>query len=171
MAGVLQFPGRAALVLACVLAAFSARSADAPAIHVDASEVGPRPLEDQTRSSVVRDYLRAWQDLSRALDENRADLLDASFVGTVKEKLSDTIQQQKEDGVSSRYRPSRHQIHLVFYSPEGMSVQLVDAIDYELEVVNQGKSLGNEHVRARYVAVLTPAEVRWKVRILEAAPQ
>lgn len=171
MGGLVQFRGSTALVLACVFAAVSARSADAPGIRVDASDVGPRPMEEQTRSSVVRDYLRAWQDLSRALEENRTDFLDASFVGRAKDRLTETIQQQKEAGISTRYRPSHHQIHLVFYSPEGMSVELVDAVDYEVEVVDHGKSLGAEPVRTRYVAVLTPTEVRWKLRIWQAAPE
>jgi hypothetical protein len=28
-----------------------------------------------------------------------------------------------------------------------------------------------QHVRARYVAVLTPTEVRWKVRVFQAEPE
>jgi len=32
-------------------------------------------------------------------------------------------------------------------------------------------ALTTQHVRARYVAVLTPTEVRWKVRVFQAEPE
>jgi hypothetical protein len=161
---------------AAVLGAFLgitvfAISADKAAVHVDTSRVGPRQLEEQTQASIVRDYLDAWKALSRALEQNRTDLLDAAFVGTAKEKFADTIQQQRETGVKGIYRDSRHNLELAFYSPEGMSIQVIDTVEYDVEVMDQGHSQGTQHVRTRYVAVLTPTEVRWKVRILQAEPQ
>ena len=97
------------------------------------ASVGPRTLEKQTETSVIRDYQQAWQSLSAALEENRPDLLDADFVGIAKEKLTNTIQDQEKLGIQTRYRDRNHDIKLIFYSPEGLSIQLVDTVDYDVQ--------------------------------------
>jgi hypothetical protein len=120
---------------------------------------------------VVRDYLQAWRSLSSALEENRADLLDPDFVGAAKEKLVDTVREQEKLGLQTRYRDSAHDLQLVFYSPEGLSVQLIDTVTYDVQIMDHEKVQATQHVRARYVAVLTPTEVRWKVRVFQAEPE
>jgi hypothetical protein len=60
---------------------------------------------------------------------------------------------------------------LVFYSPEGLSIQLLDTVEYDVQVLDHGKLQTTQHVRAHYVAVMTPTEVRWKVRIFQAKPE
>jgi hypothetical protein len=51
-------------------------------------------------------------------------------------------------------------------------VQLVDTVEYEMQIVDHDQVLAQpQHVRARYVAVLTPTEVRWKVRVFQAQPE
>lgn len=160
------------LMLAASLAATLLFSGfEQPAVRVDADAAGPRSLETQTRTAVVRDYLQAWKSLSGALQESRADLLDASFVGVAKEKLGDAVRQQQELGMKTRYRDVSHDLKIVFYSPEGLSVQLLDTVQYDVQVVDHDKTLATQHVRARYVAVLTPTEVRWKVRFFQAQPE
>jgi hypothetical protein len=131
--------------------------------------VGPRPVEKQTQSSIVRDYLQAWQTLGGALGENRADLLDGYFVGVAKEKLTDTIREQQHLGIQTSYRDQSHDLQVVFYSPEGLSIQLVDNVEYDMDVRDHGKIVGTQHVRTRYVAVLTPTESRWKIRVFQSA--
>jgi hypothetical protein len=130
--------------------------------------VGPRPIEKQTQSSLVRDYLEAWQTLGTALHQNRAALLDEYFVGLAKEKLADTIREQQKLGIQTIYRDESHDIQVVFYSPEGLSIQLLDNAEYGVEVRDHGKTVGIQHVKARYVAVLTPTESRWKVRVFQS---
>ncbi len=136
--------------------------------RVESSAVGPRTLEAQTGTAVVRDYLEAWQGMSRALQANRAELLDADFIGIAKEKLANTIHQQQQIGVQTLYKDESHHIKLVFYSPEGLSIQLLDDVDYEVTVTGAQKLAATQHLRARYVAVLSPTESRWKVRILQS---
>jgi hypothetical protein len=128
-------------------------------------------LEKQTETAVVRDYLQAWHSLSGALEQNRTDLLNADFVGTAKEKLSDTIQEQAKLGIQTRYTDKAHDVQLVFYSPEGLSIQLVDTVDYDVQLIDHEKPQITQHVRARYIAVLTPTEVQWKVRVFQAEPE
>ena len=162
---------KAALLACAILAALMLSAFEQPAIRVDAGAVGPRTLEAQTRTAVVRDYLQGWQTLSAALQENRADLLDASFVGMAREKLGDTVSEQQALGIKVRYRDLSHDVKIVFYSPEGLSVQLLDTVEYEIQITEHDRVLDTQHVRTPYVAVLSPTEVRWKVRVLQAQPQ
>jgi hypothetical protein len=129
--------------------------------------VGPRPMEQQTQSSVIRDYLLAWQTMDAALTQNRPDLLDAVFVGKAKEKLVETIRQQQGLGIETSYLPRSHDIKVTFYSPEGLSIELLDEVQYDVHVRKGEQSLGSEHVRTQYIAVLSPTESRWKVRVFQ----
>lgn len=130
---------------------------------------GPRPLPDQTGSAAIRDYLLSWQSLRAALEQNRTELLDPAFVGTAREKLSETIQQQSMLGLRTRYRDRTHDIQIVFYSPEGLSIELTDKVEYDVQVINHDGVKTEQHINARYFIVLTPAEVRWRVRVFQAA--
>jgi hypothetical protein len=160
-------------VIACsILIALFVGASDQPRVRVEPTDsVGPRTLEKQTETAVVRDYLQAWHSLSGALEQNRTDLLNADFVGTAKEKLSDTIQEQAKLGIQTRYTDKAHDVQLVFYSPEGLSIQLVDTVDYDVQLIDHEKPQITQHVRARYIAVLTPTEVQWKVRVFQAEPE
>ena len=163
---------KSTLVACSVLAALFVGASDQPKVRVEPTDsVGPRTLEKQTETAVVRDYLQAWHSLSGALEQNRADLLNADFVGTAKEKLSDTIKEQSKLGIQTRYLDKAHDVQIVFYSPEGLSIQLVDTVDYDVQLIDHEKPQITQHVRARYVAVLTPTEVQWKVRVFQAEPE
>lgn len=159
-------------IVALLFAAILALGSDQPAVHVEPTDsVGPRPLEKQTETAVIRDYLQAWRSMSAALEQNRADLLDPDFIGTAKEKLAGTIRDQAKLGIHTRYRDTAHDIQLVFYSPEGLSIQVVDTVEYDVQILDGEAVVTTQHVRAPYVAVLTPTEVRWKVRVFQAEPE
>ena len=160
------------IIMCSLFPTIVALGSDHPAVRAAPTElVGPRPLERQTETAVIRDYLQAWRSMSDAFDQNRTDRLDPDFIGAAKEKLAGTIREQASLGIHTRYRDGAHDLQLVFYSPEGLSIQLVDTVEYDMEVLDRDKVLAAQHVRARYVAVLTPTEVRWKVRILQAEPE
>jgi hypothetical protein len=164
--------GKPFLIVCSVLATLFVWGSDQPAVRVEPTDsVGPRTLEKQTETAVIRDYLQAWRSLSGALEQNRADLLNRDFVGTAKEKLADTIREQAKLGIQTRYRDGKHDVQLVFYSPEGLSIQLVDTVEYDVQLLDHEKLQTTQHVRARYVAVLTPTEVQWKVRVFQAEPE
>ncbi len=151
-----------------ILAAVLLSASTEPAVHVAPMDaVGPRTMESQTQASVIRDYLLAWQSVNAAMTQNRPELLDAVFVGKAKEKLAETVREQQSLGIETSYLPKSHDIRIVFYSPEGLSIQLLDEVEYDVNVRKGEQSLGSEHVRARYVAVLSPTETRWKVRVFQ----
>jgi hypothetical protein len=160
-----QFPCLA-LFLAVVVAAAQ------PAVHVDSSKLqGPRVLEEQTRLAAVRDYLDAWRSMSSSLQQNRPGPLDRDFVGPAQEKLAGTVAQQARVGIRTRYTDLSHDLQFVFYDPRGLSIEMVDNAEYEVQVFDHDKALAAQRVHARYVIVLTPAELRWKVRVFQASPQ
>ena len=157
------------LLMCSVLAAAPALRADQPSVHIRPTNLdGPRVLNDQTRESVIRNYLEAWQSVSAAMQQNRPQLLDRDFVGTAKDKLTDTIQSQATMGMSTRYQERSHDVQIVFYSPEGLSIQLVDTVEYDVQIFDKGKAVGTpQALKARYLVVLTPAQTRWRVRIFQ----
>jgi len=143
--------------------------ADEPTVRVAPSQLqGSRPLEKQTESSVIRNYLESWKSLQEALDQNQAGKLDRDFVGVARDKLGDTIEAQNRMGVHTRYQDLSHDLQIVFYSPEGLSIQMTDNVEYRQQIFEKDKVLSTTVVRRRYLVVLTPSEVRWQVRILQA---
>jgi len=129
---------------------------------------GPRPLEEQTKNAAVRNYLQAWETVRTALDRNDIGPLDRDFTGTARDKLGETVQQQAAAGIHTRYQDKSHDIRIVFYSPDGLSLELTDDVQYDVQMLERDKQLTTQQVHAHYVVVLTPAEVRWRVRVFQA---
>jgi hypothetical protein len=159
------------LMSAIVLTAFSALATAQSSVQVEPTKLnGPRPLAKQTESAVVRDYLQAWRTMDAAMSQNRQDLLDQNFVGVAREKLAAAIAAQGKAGLSTHYQDRTHDIKIIFYSPDGLSIQLTDTIEYDEQLLDHGKTVVVQPVHVRYVAVLTPTEVQWKVRVLQSEP-
>lgn len=157
------------LILSCALATPPAALAYEASVRVEPPQLrGSRPMEKQTEAAVIRDYLQSWKSLQAAFDQNQATLLDAYFVGTAREKLGKTIEDQAKLGIHTHYLERAHDLQIVFYSPEGLSIQMTDAVEYEEQVFDHDRVLATKSIRKRYLVVLTPAEVRWRVRIFQA---
>lgn len=163
---------RAIVVAWAVTSVAYALAPDEAQVHVETPHLDtPRPLNDRTREAAIRDYLESWKAMTAAFEQNQPGLLDADFAGTARDQLTATIQQQAALGLRTRYQPVSHNIQIVFYSPEGLSIQLVDNIEYDVQILNTNKVLAARQVHARYIAVLTPTEVRWRVRLFQASPE
>jgi hypothetical protein len=160
------------LILCTGFAAASVLRADQAAVRVEPANLqGPRPLQDQSKAAVIHDYLQAWQGLRGALEQNRPELLEADFVGTARDKLAETVQQQAELGIRTRYQDRSHDLRILFYSPDGLSIELTDKVEYDVQVIDHDKVITTQRERTRYLVVLTPAEVRWRVRVFQSAPE
>jgi hypothetical protein len=160
------------LILCTTVTAATAVAGAQATIRVEPAALqGPRVLQDQTRAAVIRDYLQSWRSFNTALDQNSPDLLNADFVGAAKDKLTDTIRQQTALGIRTRYQDLSHDLQIVFYSPEGMSIELTDKVEYDVQLIDHDKITTTQRVSARYIVVLTPAEVRWRVRVFQAVPE
>ena len=160
------------LILCIVFNTASSLGAGQASVRVEPANLqGPRPLQEQTGTTAIRDYLQSWESFRAALEQNRADLLDPDFVGIAKERLADTIQKQTTLGIRTRYVDRAHDLQIVFYSPEGLSIELTDNVEYDVQVLDQNKVTMTQRMSARYIVVLTPAEVRWRVRVFQAVPE
>jgi hypothetical protein len=159
------------MVMGCVLGMpLAALAADAPSVRIEIPQLqGSRALEKQTETAVIRDYLQSWKSFGAALDQNEPSLLDQDFVGRARDQLAATIDDQTKAGIHTRYEDRSHDLQIVFYSPEGLSIQLIDTVEYDELVFDHDKLLATKTAHARYVVILTPSEVRWKVRVFQAA--
>lgn len=159
--------------LAILATAFAARcvlAASVPSISINAEHATPREIEDTTQRALSRDYATAWQAMIEALDQNRADLLGANFLGTADDKLTATIQEQAKAGLHQHITDQGHSVDAVFYSPEGSAIELHDTAHLQIDVMDGSKVVHSENATVHYVALLTAAENSWKVRVLEAVP-
>lgn len=160
---------RAAFIFGAVFFAGVLPAAAQPLVRIEPTKLeGQRTMERTTQEAVIRDYLQSWQSLHFAFDQNRPDLLDADFVGDARERLGDSIQQQTALGIRTQYVDQSHDVQIVFYSPEGLSIELIDDVEYDVQLFDHDKAKGTNHLHARYIAVLTPSESRWRVRMLQA---
>jgi hypothetical protein len=161
---------RLALLISLCLAA--PLLAAQPDVRVEPSHLqGPRQLADQTATAVIKDYIESWLSLRAALEQNRPELLDRDFVGGARNKLAETIRQQASLGLTTSYQDRSHDVQIVFYSPEGLSVELTDTVQYDVQVRDGDKVIASQPVTQRYLVVLTPAEVRWRVRVFQSSAQ
>lgn len=160
----------ASLAAAPLLAGAQPEAGAQPDVRVEPAHLqGPRQLADQTATAAIQNYIEAWKSLRAALEQNRPELLDRDFVGGARDKLAETIRQQARLGLRTSYRDRSHDLQIVFYSPEGLSVELTDNVQYDVQVSDGDKVIATQPVHERYLVVLTPTEVRWRVRVFEAS--
>ena len=154
--------------LGCAVAAFAA---DQPAcasnlrisrVHGSFSRKRPRP---QFRTISIHGGV-----LSNAFSQNRPDLLDQRFIGEAEDKLATRLSNSNQR-IHTVYHDKSHDVKILFYSPDGLSIELADAVQYDVQLFDHDKAIGTERVHARYIVVLTPTEVRWRVRIFQAQPE
>jgi hypothetical protein len=164
-------PARFVSLLLGTFALVPGALAQQPSVKVEPPALmSSRPIEKQTETSVLRDYLQAWRNLGTAMQTNQAEPLDASFIGTAHDKLVEIIGAQTNAGIRTRYQDISHDLQFVFYSTEGQSIELVDNVQYDEQISSSAGSLPVQHLSARYVVVLTPSDVQWRVRIFQGGP-
>ncbi|MBS1852889.1 MAG: hypothetical protein JST79_18450 [Acidobacteria bacterium] len=157
-----------ALAMCCLLG--SAAAQETPAVKFVSTAAGPRPMEEQTARSVVRDYGEAWRALAEASKQSRPDLLGPYFVGAARESLSQGLKNQQKNGMRTRYLNQAHSLEALFYAPEGDILQLQDTADYQFRVLSDDQVVHDEHIVVRYIVLMTPGADRWVVRQIQAVP-
>lgn len=144
-----------------------AAAQDLPSVQLNADNTVGKPLEDLTRKAITRDYAKAWNTLAKALETNNAGLIDGDFVGVAADKLTSGIEQQAKAGLHRRYVDRGHKVDVLFYSPDGTSMQLRDTAQLQIQLLDGEKVLHSDNVTRQYISLMTPTEVRWKVRVLQ----
>ncbi len=164
----------AAIAIALVFSiAPRARAAepDIPEVQLNADRTTGRPVEELTQKAVVRDYASAWRTLENAVNWNNPWIIENDFVGIAQEKLQKLVAEQSKAGLRTRYVDHGHKLDVLFYSPEGSSIQVRDTARLEIQLLDGDKLVHSEQTTLRYISLLTPTEVRWKVRLLQAVPE
>ena len=136
-------------------------------VELAAENAQPRQVEDTTQEAIVRDYASAWRALEQSLGNSGDSGLAANFAGTALDQLQSRLDGQRKSGVRTRYVDRGHQLEAVFYSPEGSAMQLHDTAQVEIQTYDGGTLLSSQPVTLHYVVLMTTAEDRWKVRLLE----
>jgi hypothetical protein len=142
-----------------------------PAVQLNTSNAQPRQLEDITQKAILRDYTAAWQAIGSALENNTLQPLNDNFTGFALDKLKQRVRDQKQHGLSTRIIDHGHKVDAIFYSPDGAAIELKDTASIETQVLDGGKVIHSDQAQVHYYAVMTGAEDRWKVRVLESSAE
>ena len=140
----------------------------APAVELFANAVGPRQIEPTLQQSIPRDYLKAWQTLSVALESGNATPLEQYWVGIAHSKFQRLVEDQARTGIQVRYRDISHHLQAAFYPTDGAALLLYDDAQLEVTVLRSGKIIHRESRTERYLVLMTPAQDRWLVRVLQS---
>lgn len=142
-----------------------------PAVQLTVKNAQPRQLEDITEKAILRDYTAAWKAIGTALENNTLQPLNENFSGFALDKLTQRVKDQKQHGLSTRIIDHGHKVDAIFYSPDGAAIELNDIASIETQVLDGGKVIHSDQAQIHYYAVMTGAEDRWKVRVLESSAQ
>lgn len=141
-----------------------------PAVQLNVDHATPREVSDTVQQAVVRDYSAAWQALAVALADNNAGALNDTFIGYAQDQLTQRIKDQQQTGLRTRVVDRGHNVEAVFYSTEGAAFELRDTATLETQILDGETVLHSERAQVRYYVIMTGAEDRWKVRVMENAP-
>ena len=158
----------AALLTSALAAAAPAQSP--PQVSLNAEGLTPRSIEQLTGANVSRDYARAWQDLERAVQDNRPALLHEQFAGAALERVSHRIADQNRNGLHTQIVDHGHRVKAIFYSPDGGAMQLMDDAQIQVQVFDGSRLVDSEDGPHRFIVLMTPGADRWYVRYLEEEP-
>lgn len=150
-----------------VAANFLAVARSAPAVHLDADGLTPRPIEQLTGTTIARHYSQAWSDLAEAMDSGQTGFLGEEFVGFAKDRLAKRIKEQNKAGLHVRIVDHGHQLKAVFYSADGTAMQLIDHAQLEIQTFDGSRLLDTDSAPREYIVLMTPGADRWYVRDLE----
>jgi hypothetical protein len=142
-----------------------------PAVQLNVKNAQPREVEDVTQTAIVRDYTLAWQAISTSLANNTLQPLNENFAGFALDKLTQRVKDQKQNGLTTRIIDHGHKVDAIFYSQDGAAIELKDTASIETQVLDGGTVIHSDQAQIHYYAVMTGAEDRWKVRVLESTAQ
>jgi hypothetical protein len=140
-----------------------------PAVQLNVDHATPREVNDTVQQAVLRDYSAAWQALTLALADNNPAVLNDNFIGFAQDKLTQRIKDQQHTGLKTRIVDHGHSVDAVFYSTEGAAIELRDTATLETQILGGGTVIHSERAQLQYYVIMTGAEDRWKVRVLESA--
>ena len=146
----------------------SAVAGSKPAVQLNVERAAPRDVDDAVQQAILRDYSAAWQSLNTALANNDTGALKDNFIGFALDKLSERVNDQQRAGLRTRLVDRGHKVEAIFYSLDGSAIELHDQATLETEILDGDTIIHSERAEIEYYVVMTGAEDRWKVRVLES---
>jgi hypothetical protein len=140
-----------------------------PQVELSVKNVEPREVEDVTQKAILRDYTLAWQAISTSLAGNTTQPLNENLAGFALDKFTQRVKDQKEQGLHTRIIDHGHKVDAIFY--DGAAIELKDTASIETQVLDGGTVIHSDQAQIHYYAVMTGAEDRWKLRVLQSTPQ
>jgi hypothetical protein len=161
-----------AVLALCASVVLAQRPQDTkPTVQLNVDHATPREVSDTVQQALVRDYSAAWQALAVALADNNAGALNDNFIGFAQDQLTQRIKDQQQAGLKTRIVDRGHTVEAVFYSTEGAAIELRDTATLETQILEGDTVLHSERAQVHYYVIMTGAEDRWKIRVLENAPE
>ena len=139
-----------------------------PSVQLNVDSAGPRQVEDNTQRAIVRDYTAAWQGIRAAFEQNSTVPLNENFTGFALDRLSQRVKEQQSNGLKTRLIDHGHKVEAIFYSIDGSAIQLRDTASIETQILYGTTVIHSDQAQIHYVAIMTGAEDRWKVRVLQS---
>jgi hypothetical protein len=147
----------------------SARADSKPAVHLKVGNAAPRQVDDTVQQAITRDYSSAWQAMETALAGNNTAPLGENFIGFALDKITQRIKDQQQAGLKTRIVDRGHNVEAIFYSPDGSAIELKDTAILDTEILGGETVIHSSRAQVQYFVVMTGAEDRWKVRVLQSA--
>jgi hypothetical protein len=164
----LAFAAGLALAISGGMAFLDGIKADSkPAVELPVDQAAPREVNETVQQALVRDYSAAWQALAVALADNNAAALSENFIGFAQDQLTRRVRDQQRAGLRTRIVDRGHKVEAIFYSSEGAAIELRDAATIDTQILDGDTVVYSDHAQILYYAIMTGAEDRWKVRVLE----
>lgn len=163
-------PARTTFILLLTMISAAAPAVGAPNVELSTAGSGPRQMEPTLQQSIPRDYLKAWQVLSTALEAGDPALLDQYWAGVAHDKFQRLVRDEAQTGIKIHYRDISHKLQAVFYPSDGAALLLYDNVQLEMEVQQSTRVIHTQKTTARYLVIMTPAQDRWVVRVLQEIP-
>jgi len=138
-----------------------------PSVQLNTGNASPREVEDNTRKAILRDYTAAWHEMRAALENNDPAPLNENFTGFALDRLTQRVKDQHSQGLATRIVDHGHKVDAIFYSIDGSAIELRDTASIETQVLEGSTVIHSDQAEIRYVAIMTGAEDRWKVRVLQ----
>ena len=165
----LAFTAGLALAISAGVAFHEGTKADSkPAVELRVDQAVPREVNETVQQALVRDYSAAWQALAVALADNNAAALNDNFIGFAQDQLARRVRDQQQTGLRTRIVDRGHKVEAIFYSSEGAAIELRDTATIDTQILDGNTVIHSDHAQIHYYAIMTGAEDRWKVRVLES---
>ena len=142
-----------------------------PKVDLEVDHAVPRDVDDAVRQAIIRDYSSAWQAIAGALVDNNISPLNDNFIGFALDKLTQRVTDQQHAGLKTRLTDRGHKVEAIFYSPDGSAIELKDTATIDTVVLDGNTVIHSDRAQIEYYVVMTGAEDRWKVRVLESAAE